>query len=76
MADRMETPFNRRRRRVLNNNSEFGIQLVGGSVYIKSANRLMHEGEWTCHVYNSLTMESEQIKIHLIVTGIYQVIKV
>ena len=51
------------------NDNSYGVRLVGGSVYIESANRLMHEGEWTCHVYNSIG--SEQIKLHLIVTGTF-----
>ena len=45
-----------------------GLRIVGGSVYIKAANRLIHEGEWTCHVHNSLGGEKMMLK--LIVTGI------
>ena len=44
-----------------------GIRMIGGSVYIKSANRLAHEGEWTCHVHNSLG--GEKTKLKLILTG-------
>ena len=52
--------------RVIKDNSD-DVQIVGGSVYIKSANRLTHEGEWTCNVHNSLGSEKQKLK--LIVTG-------
>ena len=44
-----------------------GVRLIAGSVYIEAANRLMHEGEWTCHVKNSLG--SEKLRLNLVVTG-------
>ena len=44
-----------------------GVRLIAGSVYIEAANRLMHEGEWTCHVQNSLG--SEKMRLNLVVTG-------
>ena len=37
-------------------------------MYIEAANRLMHEGEWTCHVRNSLG--SETMRLNLVVTGL------
>ena len=52
--------------RVVKDNSD-DVRIVGGSVYIKSVNRLTHEGEWTCHVHNALG--GEKIKLKLIVTG-------
>ena len=45
----------------------YGVRLISGSVYIASVNRLMHEGEWTCNVKNSLG--SEKMILQLIVTG-------
>ena len=45
-----------------------GVRLIAGSVYIEAANRLMHEGEWTCHVQNSLG--SEKMRLNLVVTGL------
>ena len=52
--------------RIVKDNS-YEARLVGGSVFIKSATRLMHEGEWTCHVKNSLG--SEKMKLRLVVKG-------
>ena len=63
MSDRLtksQTP------RIVKDNS-YGVRLVAGSVFILKASRLMHEGEWTCTVKNSLG--SEKIKLNLIVTG-------
>ena len=51
---------------VVKDNSD-DVRIVGGSVCIKSANRLTHEGEWTCNVHNSLGGEKQKLK--LIVTG-------
>ena len=44
-----------------------GVRLIAGSVYIAAANRFLHEGEWTCHVQNSLG--SEKMRLNLVVTG-------
>ena len=52
--------------RAVKDNSD-DVRIVGGSVYIKSVNRLTHEGEWTCNVHNALG--GEEIKLKLIVTG-------